>query len=487
MCEKQMGFTRLRRLADAMKAKVRGIYSTALTKLLLDNDFEIVQPSLAIKKRFKLVDDVSLPDLKIRDRYDSQGVRVLGAFEAVDKFQTILQSTFEDALTRKWHVSVDGIYKGNVIDSNEYAVYVDIGNGIIGRLPRNEIVNENDKQVIAQVDKKRLGAKQPILTTKLKIVGTYAILLQSSKTGVSLKIRDLRRRTELYELGKMLAPKGWGIIWRSASENQQREALEKEIKELAEKVEILNEKAFRAEAPSLLVEGLCFMDVEFPCSSKKILDRLRSYSAPTLEGHHFYKSCGGEIAAALEMSEKLLEKGQPRSDVEELFEEQIRYKFPEEGSSVDIEHVKLSGVVFHLGQATIESLDQEQIKYSRTMRSDGFYDGLGVKKEAGDKSTSETKIGEWYITTKYFSADGKWKGTYINLNTPVEVYPNALRYVDLEVDVCIHPNGTTKVLDMEKLEKAHEKGVVSRKLFETIKEMAERIERNCDVNKMRAQ
>lgn len=40
--------TRLRDLAEKsvealMKAKVREIYSTALTKLLLDNDFEIVK------------------------------------------------------------------------------------------------------------------------------------------------------------------------------------------------------------------------------------------------------------------------------------------------------------------------------------------------------------------------------------------------------------------------------------------------------------
>jgi predicted RNA-binding protein associated with RNAse of E/G family len=56
------------------------------------------------------------------------------------------------------------------------------------------------------------------------------------------------------------------------------------------------------------------------------------------------------------------------------------------------------------------------------------------------------------------------------LNTPAEVYPKAIRYVDLEVDVCIKPDGTVKILDMEKLEKALEKGFISRKLFEIVKE-----------------
>jgi len=457
-----------------MKVNIRGICSTALTKLLLDNGFEIVQPSLTIKKRFGLPEDSAPSDLKIKDKYDLQGIRVLGTSDAVETFQSVLHSTFEDVLTRKWRVSVDGIYKGSVVESDEYAAYVDIG-GVMGRLPRSEIANIDERQVIVQVERKRIGAKQPVLTTNLKIVGNYAILAQKSKVGVSLKIRDLNKRAELYALGKALAPDGWGIIWRESSANQPKETLENEITKLAEKVKILNEKALHAEAPTLLIEGSYFMDVEFPWSSKRSLDKLRASAAQTLDGHHLYKSCGGEVSAALEMAEKLLEEGQSRSEVEELFKKQVMYEFPEAGSIVDIEHVKLSGLVFHLGQATIEVLDDKQIKYSRMMRSNGFYDGLGVKKEAGDKAVSETKPGEWYITTKYFSPSGEWKGTYVNLNTPIEVYPNAIRYVDLEVDVCIQPDGKVKILDMEKLEKALEKVFISKKLFEIIKEKAEKI------------
>jgi hypothetical protein len=368
-----------------MKAKIRGIYSTALTKLLLDHDFEIVQPSPTIKKRFGLPENPAPPDLKIKDRYDLQGVRVLGTSKAVNAFQSVLHLNFEDALTRKWHVSVDGIYKGNMVELREDTVFVDVGNGITGRLPKSEIVNVNEKQVTAQVERKRIGAKQPVLTTKLKIVGNYATLTQDSKVGISLKIRDLNNRIELYALGKKLAPDGWGIIWRESSANQPREMLENEIATLDKKAKILNEKALDAEAPALLIEGLYSMDVELPSVSKRQLDKLRACSAQTLDMHHFYKSCGGKVSAELEMAEKLLEKGHDRSEVEELFKKQIVYEFPEACSLVDVEHVKLSGFVFHLGQATIESLDNERIQYSRIMRSNGFYDGLGVRKEAETK------------------------------------------------------------------------------------------------------
>ncbi|MEM3626523.1 MAG: ribonuclease E/G [Candidatus Bathyarchaeia archaeon] len=461
-----------------VKAKIRGIYSTALTKLLLDNGFEIVQPSLTIKNRFGLPENSAQPDIQIKDRYDLQGVRVLGEHTAVNIFQSIMHSSFIDVLTRRWSVSVDGIYKGNVIAIDD-AAYVDIG-GAVGKLPRFEIVNLDQSQVIVQVERKRIGAKQPVLTTKLKIVGNYAILVQGCKVGVSLKINDLRRRNELHKLGKELAPNGWGIIWRESSANQPTEALKKEVEILSEKIKTLKEKALNSAAPTLLIDGSYFMDVEFPCFSKKKLDALRVSVAPTLDGHHFYKGCGGKISAALDMAEKLLEKGESKNKVLELFKIKTAYEFPEIGSKVDIEHVKLSGIILNLGRATIESLDDENIKYSRIIKSNGFYDCLGVDKKAGDKAISETKFGELYIKTEYFSSSGEWKGTYINLNTPIEVYPNAIRYVDLEVDVCIQPNGVVKIVDMEKLEKALSKGIINQNFFEMIKRKVEEIEKSID-------
>lgn len=455
-----------------MRAKIRGIYTTALTKLLLENGFQIVQPSQAIKTRFSIPSNNGPPDIKIKDRYDLQGVVALGTAEATETFKAIVHLSFEDALTRKWSVSLDGIYKGRMVNADENLVYIDIGNGTVGVLPKQEASNENQNEVIVQVERKRLGRKTPVLTAQLKIVGEFAILVRKGRTGVSLKIRDLNKRMELYTLGRQLSPEGWGIIWREPAAQKPREFLEKEIARLTEKVKTLNEKAASAEAPALLLEGLYFLDVEFPYASKRKLDQLRASVTPTLEGHHFYKSCSGNVSAALEMAEKLLEKGQSHAEAEELFKRQAQPEFPEEGATVDVDHVKLSGAVFRLGQATIETINNEEIKYCRTIRADGFYDGLGVAKEAGDKAVSETKQGEWHITTNYFSKDGTWKGTYININTPVEVYPSALRYVDLEVDVCVYPNGKTKIIDMEKLEKAFERGFLSKALFERVKNTA---------------
>ena len=454
-----------------MKAKVRGIYSTALTKLLLENGFQVVQPSPVIEKRFHLKSVFEPPDIDISDRYDLQGVHAMGTREAVDRFIQLLQSNLKDVITRRWSVSVDGIYKGKIVEKSSNAALVDIGTAV-GKLPET-LSNQNE--VIVQVERRRIGAKNPLLTTKIKIPGKYAILIPEQKIGVSLKIRNLQERARLYALGRVIKPEGWGIIWRETAANQPQEKLEAEILELvgkAKQVVSLNETA---EAPSLLMEGLYCLDVEFPASSKAELDKLRSTVTPTLMGHHHYKACSGRISALLEMAEKLLENGKALEEVEEEFRAAVKREYPDHEDSVQVQHVKLSGRVFLLGEATIRELSGSRLHFQRTLKRDGIYDGLRVPKKAGDKAVTEAEIGSWTLKTRYYSPEGKYKGTYININTPIELYPNAIRYVDLEVDICLWPDNTYKILDMEKLESALNKGWISRALYEAVKQKVEEI------------
>ena len=173
------------------KAKIRGIYATALTKLLIENGFEIVEPSQPIRERFGLAENVGLPDLKIKDRFDRQGVRVIGDKEAVDRFREIVHSNLEDAITRKWSVSLDGIYKGTIIGETGGFLLVDLGDAI-GKLPKYEAKSFHEDNVLfVQVERKRIGSKNPLLSTKIRIPGKYAILINTNNVGVSLKIRDI--------------------------------------------------------------------------------------------------------------------------------------------------------------------------------------------------------------------------------------------------------------------------------------------------------
>jgi hypothetical protein len=144
---------------------------------------------------------------------------------------------------------------------------------------------------------------------------------------------------------------------------------------------------------------------------------------------------------------------------------------------IEIQHVKLDGEVLNLGKAVIEAFDHPRslIRFRRVFKKKGIYDGLKVEKVPDDYAVTEAKIGEWYFKTRYFAKDGRYKGTYINLNTPIELYSYGIRYVDLEVDVCVWPNGRVKKLDEKKLKEATAEGIIAPRLARIVKEKVQEI------------
>ena len=92
--------------------------------------------------------------------------------------------------------------------------------------------------------------------------------------------------------------------------------------------------------------------------------------------------------------------------MEESFKKVVEAEFPIDGSKIEIEHVKLGGRILHLGIAEILASNHGSFKYRRLFKKGGVYNGLGTQKEADDYAETETKIGEWYLKTEYFSKTG---------------------------------------------------------------------------------
>lgn len=220
------------------------------------------------------------------------------------------------------------------------------------------------------------------------------------------------------------------------------------------------------------------LDVEFPLPMKKMLDELRRSVIPTIENHHYYKAFGGEVSGLVDMAERLINGGKPREVVEADFMRTLLQYLPFEGSSIEVSHVKLNGLEISLGKAVLEKFEDENITYIRELSGGGEYDGLGVAKEAGDRAVTHAHTGDYYYITKYFSKNDDLKGTYININTPVEVYQESIRYVDLDVDVVVWPNGDSEVIDLDKLESMERKGVITTKLANKAKNEAKKLRSN---------
>lgn len=345
--------------STAFRAKVRGIYTTALTKILLDNGFKIVQPSEVIRARFNLpatAEENHQPDVEISDRLDKQGVSIVGRADAVNKVASILMDLLDDVIVRRQiHVFAT-------------------------QSPNNLRLNE----------------------------GLYEAIMEVISASPDMRVR---------------------------------------------------------------------IDVEFPSLSKRRLDEIRSLVAPTISGHHYYKACGGKIAGMLEMAEKLIERGYPIKEAEDLLRECLLREYPHENSKIYIEHVKIEGRTFNLGEARIIEFYEGdgQMRLLRVFSSHGIYDGLGVPKEPGDFAVTTLKIGDWHLKTSYFSRNGEYKGTYVNISTPIELYPSKIRYVDLEADICMWPDGRIQKIDFEKLDGYVRMGYISARLKKIIYEEAERI------------
>jgi Ribonuclease G/E len=98
------------------------------------------------------------------------------------------------------------------------------------------------------------------------------------------------------------------------------------------------------------------------------------------------------------------------------------------------------------------------VELEREIKSPGLYDGLGVAKEPGDRAVTEFVPGRWWYKTRYLSPSGELKGEYYNINTPIEIYPDRIRYVDLELDLVRLPGGEMRLIDEAELDRALAKG-----------------------------
>jgi len=81
-----------------MKARVRGIYATALTEALLDAGHEVVGASTPIRRRFDAEFESAPPDARIATTEDRQGVGAHGDPDAIGTLRGLLTDTGLDAL-----------------------------------------------------------------------------------------------------------------------------------------------------------------------------------------------------------------------------------------------------------------------------------------------------------------------------------------------------------------------------------------------------
>lgn len=450
-----------------MKARIRGIYSTALTKLLLDHGFQITQSTQIIRNRLNINLDTDTPDIDIKDTSDKQGLIVEAKNIVLNTFINIITEELPNPLIYLSKVTKNAIYKGTAEQRTSHGTIINLGEykGIL----LGEKLKEG-KELLVRVVNPGLG-RDITLTTNITIPGKYAVLIPENSIKISKKIRNPETRQMLFVLGKAIKPKNWGILWRTAAATGETKELIEEVKKLERKAEKIFKKAEKERAPLLLYEGERLAHIKIPYESKRKLDEIRSKVTLTIPDHHFYKSLNSEFALVVDLAEKIISRRpELKEEVTEQVKEIVLQKYPKIGELVEIEHIKLDGKQLHLtpGKVIEKTTNPLTLKLLRKFRGRGTYDALDVPIEEGDYGITEITQGLWYMKTSYYDKERELKGEYYNISTGVEIYPQRITYIDLAIDVIKWPNNDIKVVDKEELEEAYKKGIITEKYYKEI-------------------
>ncbi|AIF69618.1 RNA-binding protein [Palaeococcus pacificus DY20341] len=470
-----------------VSVRIRGIYSTALTKLLLDKGFKISQPSKKTAERLNLEKTYEEFDVDIYNKKDEQGVVLVGT--KVEAVKEALEEELIDVFFRKMPYQLYGIYKGIVVNRDEQYIYVDIGDAI-GTVLIEELPDavEGD-EVLVQVKKYNV---LPHLSILLTIPGDYAVLIPKpigaqKHVKISRKIRDREERDRLKILGLSIDLGEWGVLWRTAAAYKDWNLLKEELVKLSELADRLKD-AENYSAPTKIIDGRNIYEVEFGGGAKKKLDAIRNEVIPTIEGHHQFKAYDPEFRFAVEVAEAILGKVGQRAKVKEGFlEAVVKNKGPKVGWLFSLEHVKPDGQKVKIGPGEVVdiSFDPFKVVVKRRLKPGKFYDGLEMPIEYGDYAITELGEGKWWFVHRYYNKDGELKGEYYNINTPIEIYPDKARYIDLEVDIVRWPDGKKEIIDKDELTRHYEDGIISEKLYKAVLKITQEVFERIDAEEVK--
>jgi protein associated with RNAse G/E len=228
--------------------------------------------------------------------------------------------------------------------------------------------------------------------------------------------------------------------------------------------------------PLKIREDIEFYEIEIPAISKKKLDEIRGSVIFTLPYHHSLRAGGQNISEMVSFIEKLVhEKLINGNTISKLFSENFNDMLPKINQLVRIQHVKLNGRIINLTPGKVIYRNGNKIILKRKFKSEGIYNGLGIKKNIGDYALTYISRENWFIHSKYYNFMNEIKGEYYSICTPIEIYENYIRYVDLGIDIVKIPNNPPRVIDIEEIEEAYKKEIISEWLKEKAHKEVEEI------------
>ena len=499
----------------SVRVSVRGIYATALTKRLLDADYEIVQASPVIRERFDIDFDTVYNTVTVTTTDDHQGVGIHGTESAVRSVADVLTSCGRDTLAWDDLTPPGVIFTAQITETQGSGaicalipaenpdtesktepdlndVHIPDESVATGYLPYDSTDKHIEQGDIMTVQSHRSmppwdntdQRADAVVGTTLRANGGLATLIQGHE-GVTVDTydddEDARELAGMIELIDIDLPTGWGIEVNHAATQASLTALKSGLERAIDRAEDISDGAVAEEVTST---GRWLW---FGRESRFALDEIRRNVITTIHGHHRIKAAGETASAGVDLAEALCgDTGDGNVQIQhnEFPFEVVTQQFgPTEGERVELYHGKPEGHAFSLGQGEVTDWDANgTIEVTRRIsgHGSGTYDELGTPRESGDTAVTRVREGRWWYPTVYRSRDGEHKGTYVNICTPIECFPKSIRYVDLHVDVVKYPDGTVERVDDDELNTAVTAGHIPPALAEKAQSVASSLERALD-------
>jgi hypothetical protein len=446
-----------------MNVRARGIYTTALTRRFLDAGHDVVAASDPIRERFDAAFGTDPHDVTVETTDDRQGVGVTGDPDAVTRTVDALDVT-RDTFAWDSPAPRDAVFDARVTETLGSGAVCDLGD-VEGFLPFGSVdahVETGDDVRVQVVESAAPWVdRRPVLDGSVRARAGPATLVRGG-SGVTVDTHDDEAGRELAGMTDLLGidpPDGWGLVWSDAATEADMGALETALERATERAETLAAALDASVAPSRRrVAPAATTWVWFGREARFALDSDRRAVTATMPGHHRVKAGSDEASRAVDFVEAL-----GSHDGDDFDFPAVTDTFgPSAGDSVRLDHGKPDGRRIVLGRAEVTDRGADgTLTLRREMTAGGTYDALGVSRAGGDVAITKVREGRWWYPTVYRDADGERKGTYVNVCTPVECFPDAVRYVDLHVDVVKGPDGEVRRVDDDELDAAVAAGQVS--------------------------
>ena len=453
-------------------ARVRGVYATGVTALLREHDVHVVDPSPIVGDRLEDSGENALQTVTIASTEDRLGIELDGESGDVNELVSLLAGLSSDTFWWSSRLPIGAVRAGRIERTEESGAIVAIGE-MTAFLPYSkstEYVSQGDRLAIQVIDPEPPWSvdRRPVVSAIPHVPGTYLDLIADpDRQAIDAPDRELYGLVELLDPD---LPTEWSVVVSRTASAVDLDIIEAELARLRkrrESVEAAMETAADPDEPGGVYAPETTVWCRFGRQGRFELDEYRSAVTETISGHHRLKAGGTAAARAVDYLECL--------DIEAPFQPDavIDGFGPHRDDRIRIDHGKPTGETIVLGRGTVVDRPKpDAITVRRELSPGGSLDGLDVPKEAGDIAETTFVEGNRWAPTIYRDTDGERKGTYVNVSTPIELFPDRVSYVDLYVDIIKDADGGVTIVDQDDLADAVDNGTLSADVAEKATQVA---------------